>query len=303
MKAKFPSLKKLAGLGKAATAGNSEPIRPEPIEPTEGAAEPKPPPPLSLFFMLSHLEEDGPVRLDGMKLAVMEVMGLELDEPKFGAFAGSLNALDFPVQLLVRQHPQVFQSLRDNLEKAQPEDLPGQTRDAADSLGNLLTGLETQGGHPGPPLLRRVRARKGRRDARAAGEGRTGGFPTFRPGPAVAAAGLGPGRLAAGPGRRHRAGPGNQPPRSPRRRPPDPFAASGQVAPLIGPRLPAGADGRRSADGPGRPPGGHPGRAGGPNPGAAEGPLRVGAKPVSEPGPEPVPGGGDRPGGREPFAR
>ena len=58
--------------------------------------------------MLSHLEDDGPVRLDGVKLAVLEVMGLELDEPKLGAFAGSLNAVDFPVQLLVRQHPPVL---------------------------------------------------------------------------------------------------------------------------------------------------------------------------------------------------
>ena len=62
--------------------------------------------------MLSHLEDDGPVRLDGVKLAVMEVMGLELDEPKLGAFAGSLNAVDFPVQLLVRQHPPVLSTLR-----------------------------------------------------------------------------------------------------------------------------------------------------------------------------------------------
>ena len=55
--------------------------------------------------MLSHLDEDGPVRLDGVKLGVCEVMGLELDEPKLGAFAGALNALDFPAQLLIRQHP------------------------------------------------------------------------------------------------------------------------------------------------------------------------------------------------------
>ena len=67
--------------------------------------EPKPPLPLPLCFMLSHLEEDGPVRLDGVKLAVFEVMGLELDEPKLGAFAGALNALDFALQLLIRQHP------------------------------------------------------------------------------------------------------------------------------------------------------------------------------------------------------
>ena len=51
--------------------------------------------------MLSHLDDDGPVRLDGVKLGVCEVMGLELDEPKLGAFAGALNALDFPAQLLI----------------------------------------------------------------------------------------------------------------------------------------------------------------------------------------------------------
>ena len=107
---------------------------------------PKPPTELTLFFMLSHLEDDGPVRLDGVKLAVSEVMGLELDEPKLGAFAGSLNALDFPVQLLIRQHPPVLGGLRQKLDEAQPGDLPRQTRHAADSLGRLLTTLETREG-------------------------------------------------------------------------------------------------------------------------------------------------------------
>ena len=118
-----------------------------PAEAAQPAAEPpKPPPPLSLFFMLSHLEDDGPVRLDGVKLAVLEVMGLELDEPKLDAFAGSLNALDFPVQLLVRQHPPVLQTLRNTLAEAQPEDLPQQTKEAAESLGRLLTTLESREG-------------------------------------------------------------------------------------------------------------------------------------------------------------
>ena len=44
----------------------------------------KPPPDLPLFFMLSHVEDDGPVRLDGVKLGVCEVMGQEIDEPKLG---------------------------------------------------------------------------------------------------------------------------------------------------------------------------------------------------------------------------
>ena len=82
------------------------------------------PPGLPLAFMLSHLEDDGPVRLDGVKLAVCEVLGLELDEPRLGAFAGALNACDFPLQLLVRQHPPRLGKLRDNLETAQPQEPP-----------------------------------------------------------------------------------------------------------------------------------------------------------------------------------
>ena len=74
--------------------------------------------------MLSHLEEDGPVRMDGVKLGVCEVMGLEIDEPKLGAFAGALNACDFPFQLLIRQHPPRLDGLRANLEEAQPRTCP-----------------------------------------------------------------------------------------------------------------------------------------------------------------------------------
>ena len=108
--------------------------------------EPKPPLPLPRAFLLSHLEEDGIVRLDGTKVGVCEVLGLELDEPKLGAFAGALNALDFPVQLLVRQHPPRLDGLRHDLEKTQPGDLPSRTREAAESLRELLVGLERRDG-------------------------------------------------------------------------------------------------------------------------------------------------------------
>ena len=107
---------------------------------------PKPPPDLPLFFMLSHVEDDGPVRLDGVKLGVCEVMGQEMDEPKLGAFAGALNACDFPFQLLIRQHPPRLDGLRTDLSGAQPEGLPPQTRAAAESLGRLLTDLEARDG-------------------------------------------------------------------------------------------------------------------------------------------------------------
>ena len=107
---------------------------------------PKLPPELPLFFMLSHLDDDGPVRLDGVKLGVCEVMGLEIDEPKLGAFAGALNALDFPAQLLIRQHPPRLGGMREKLQQTQPEDLPPQTRAAAESLRRLLTDLESRDG-------------------------------------------------------------------------------------------------------------------------------------------------------------
>ena len=107
---------------------------------------PKLPPELPLFFMLSHLDDDGPVRLDGVKLGVCEVMGLEIDEPKLGAFAGALNALDFPAQLLIRQHPPRLAGMREKLQQAQPDDLPPQTRAAAESLQRLLTDLEARDG-------------------------------------------------------------------------------------------------------------------------------------------------------------
>ena len=124
-----------------------EAAAPQTAEPMEtGAAPPKPPPPLPLFFMLSHLEDDGPVRLDGVKVGVCEVMGLEMDEPKLGAFAGALNALDFPIQLLIRQHPPGLGGLREKLQEAQPGDLPPQTRAAAESLRRLLGELETRDG-------------------------------------------------------------------------------------------------------------------------------------------------------------
>ena len=110
------------------------------------AAVPKLPPGLPLAFMLSHLEDDGPVRLDGVKLGVCEVLGLELDEPKLGAFAGALNACDFPLQLLVRQHPPGLGKLREDLAESQPGDLPPQTKAAADSLRRLLAELERRDG-------------------------------------------------------------------------------------------------------------------------------------------------------------
>ena len=131
--------------GRRAMSGVLRKPRPQTVG-MAAVAVPKLPAPLPHFFMLSHLEEDGPVRLDRVKLGVCEVLGLELDEPKLGAFAGALNACDFQAQLLVRQHPPDLERLRRGLLAAQPEGLPQQAREAAESLQGLLNQLETRDG-------------------------------------------------------------------------------------------------------------------------------------------------------------
>ena len=73
-------------------------------------------------------------------------MGAEIDEPKLKAFAGALNAVDFSVQFLVRQHPPRLDGLRSALDEAQPDDLPEQGVEAARSLRDLLARLENRDG-------------------------------------------------------------------------------------------------------------------------------------------------------------
>ena len=102
--------------------------------------------PLPQCFMLSHVEEEAVVRLDGVRLGVCEVLGVELDEPRLGSFAGALNALDFSAQLLVRQHAPVLDALRERLRAVEPASLPPQTRAAAASLRELLSRLEVREG-------------------------------------------------------------------------------------------------------------------------------------------------------------
>ena len=102
--------------------------------------------PLPQCFLLSHVEEETVVRMDGVRLGVCEVLGLELDEPRLGSFAGALNALDFPAQLLVRQHAPVLEKLRADLRAAEPGSLPPHTRTAAASLRDLLSRLEGREG-------------------------------------------------------------------------------------------------------------------------------------------------------------
>ena len=223
----------------------------EPGGTTETPA-PKPPPELPLFFMLSHLDDDGPVRLDGVKLGVCEVMGLELDEPKLGAFTGALNALDFPAQLLIRQHAPRLEGMREKLRRP-----------------SRRTFHRRQGPPPSPssvcsPSLRPATASSTGASTPSARRPASTIFAACLPGPVspsihsgtpasdvscVSRAGRLPRRVRREEARRGR----DQTPRGARRREPGALPPPGPLAPIPGPRLPPGADGGGRADGPGRP--------------------------------------------------
>ena len=168
---------------------------------------------------------------------------------KLGAFAGALNACDFTVQFLVRQHPPRLGRLRENLQKTQPADLPPQTKAAAESLGRLLTNMETRDGILDRRFyavcefarfdeLRGLLARaglsvhplKGRRLRMLMLASALGGTPTEMDEDEPVEVEI-------------------KSPRRARRRTPDPLAAPGQVASVAGPRLPAKPHGGGSADG------------------------------------------------------
>ena len=273
----------------------------QPTEPT--TPPPKPPPPLPPFFMLSHLEDDGPVRLDGVKVGVCEVMGLEMDEPKLGAFAGALNALDFPIQLLIRQHPPGLGGLREKLQEAQPGDLPPQTRAAAESLRRLLGELETRDGILDRRFyavceferideLRGLLARgglsvhplRGRQLRMLLLASALGGTPRDMDEDMPVDVEINRRDVRIG-GHVTRSLHLGKWPRS------------------LAPGFLQGLMAAGSADGPVYPPWADTGGPGGADAGVAESALRVGPVPLLQAGPHHVARGGDRPGGRDPAAR
>ena len=107
---------------------------------------PKLPPLLARYLPIAGVTDETIVRLGGAEISVMEVRGLEVEQPIMGAFAAVLNALEFPIQLLVRQHPPRLGALRDSLEERRPSNLAQGVAEASASLGEFLSELEERPG-------------------------------------------------------------------------------------------------------------------------------------------------------------
>ena len=111
-----------------------------------GRKRPKQPKPLGRYFPIARVNDETVGLLGGVEVSVMEVRGVEVEQPLVAAFAGVLNALDFTVQLLVRQHPPRLGSLREAIAGQRPDGLAKGVAAAADSLDGFLVRLEGQTG-------------------------------------------------------------------------------------------------------------------------------------------------------------
>ena len=103
-------------------------------------------PDLKALFNLAWLEDDGPVRPDGTKLSILEIDGVEVTTSALGAYAGLLNATDFPIQILVRQHAPQMGSMVDDMRARRPDHLTDKVQEAAESLDDLLLNVEHREG-------------------------------------------------------------------------------------------------------------------------------------------------------------
>ena len=124
---------------------------PGPFNHKNGAHEDTPPeeptiPDLKSLFNFAWLDDDGPVRHDGTKLSILEIDGVEVTTSALGAYAGLLNATNFPIQILVRQHAPQMESMVEDMIARRPDYLTEKVQEAADSLDELLLGLEQREG-------------------------------------------------------------------------------------------------------------------------------------------------------------
>ena len=106
-----------------------------------GSARKSEPPTLSSYFGVSHVEEDGVVRTDQTKLVIYRVAGVATSLSHINTLAGSLNALAFPIQILVRQHSPKLALFRKHLAAERPGGLPERLGKVVDSLDGMLEEL------------------------------------------------------------------------------------------------------------------------------------------------------------------
>ena len=99
-------------------------------------------PSLSDLFEIEMIAEDYILTRGQQKIVVFETRGNEITAPILGAYAGALNALEFGIQILIRQHPPRLGPMRREMREKRAQDLTEKLNGAAESLDNMLDRIE-----------------------------------------------------------------------------------------------------------------------------------------------------------------
>ena len=99
-------------------------------------------PSLSDLFEIEMVAEDYILTRGQQKIVVFETRGNEITAPILGAYAGALNALEFGIQILIRQHPPRLGPMRREMRENRAQDLTESLVGAAESLDTMLDTIE-----------------------------------------------------------------------------------------------------------------------------------------------------------------
>lgn len=104
-------------------------------------------PHLRNFLHISHIESgERVVTTDNRKIVIFECQGMEIDYPNVASFAGALNSLQVPVQILIRQHQPRLNGFRMMMRSERSEELTDRMTSAAEALDLMLGKMETREG-------------------------------------------------------------------------------------------------------------------------------------------------------------
>ena len=103
-------------------------------------------PKIPKFLGVSGIADEAIVRGDRARVSVIEFGGVVLNGPNLGGFAQMLNGLDFPFQLLIRQHqPNMDQMVKEMLQRLKPG-MTDMLNGAAAAHRNLVHSLNDREG-------------------------------------------------------------------------------------------------------------------------------------------------------------
>lgn len=101
---------------------------------------------LSQVTKVRRIVDDCVEDMGGRRWSVWEVQGCDIGEPSFFfGWSQLLNSIEYPVQVLIRQHAPDYSDLRERMVDARPERLKGEGKrigDVADSVLDFLEQLE-----------------------------------------------------------------------------------------------------------------------------------------------------------------